>query len=104
MFRLARDGSGALAEIIDNGPGIPVAMRPEVFKRFVRLDESRSKPGNGLGLSLVAAIGENHEITIELSHAHRRANRGQVYALRYGVQAPDNPVVPPGSSAPSANL
>jgi len=46
--------------VADNGPGIPADKRGEVLKRFVRLDESRSKPGTGLGLSLVEAVMELH--------------------------------------------
>ena len=41
-------------------------MRQNVLKRFVRLDSSRGTPGNGLGLSLVAAVAELHEIALEL--------------------------------------
>ena len=40
----------------DRGPGIPAADRERVVKRFVRLEESRTRPGTGLGLSLVAAV------------------------------------------------
>jgi len=101
VIRLARDGSGALAEIIDNGPGIPAAMRAEVFKRFVRLDKSRSKPGNGLGLSLVAAIAELHQVTVELSDA----NPGeQPPGLRAAVLCPAPTVLSAVEQPPSANL
>nr|HMQ57690.1 HAMP domain-containing sensor histidine kinase [Rhizobiaceae bacterium] len=44
----------------DNGPGIAEADRERVLERFVRLDESRSKPGSGLGLSLVRAVMRLH--------------------------------------------
>jgi signal transduction histidine kinase len=44
----------------DGGPGIPAAERDRVLERFYRLDRSRSQPGNGLGLSLVAAIAALH--------------------------------------------
>ena len=40
----------------DHGSGIPPEERERVLKRFVRLDTSRTKPGNGLGLSLVASV------------------------------------------------
>lgn len=46
--------------VADRGPGIPEADRLRVTERFVRLDESRGKPGFGLGLSLVAAIALLH--------------------------------------------
>ena len=40
----------------DNGLGIPAEERAKVITRFYRLDRSRSLPGNGLGLPIVAAI------------------------------------------------
>ena len=46
--------------IIDTGPGIPEALRQRVKERFVRLDESRSLPGSGLGLALVDAVADLH--------------------------------------------
>jgi signal transduction histidine kinase len=50
----------------DNGPGIPDALRDQVFRRFFRADDSRSTPGSGLGLSLVQAVVQLHKATIEL--------------------------------------
>ena len=52
--------------IADSGPGIPKNEQKRVFERFYRLDRSRSSPGNGLGLSLVAAIASLHGIDFEL--------------------------------------
>ncbi|WP_137938105.1 HAMP domain-containing sensor histidine kinase [Chitinivorax sp. B] len=51
----------------DHGPGIPEAERERVLQPFVRLDDSRSISGSGLGLSLVRAIVESHggELTLE---------------------------------------
>ena len=56
----------AILEICDTGPGIPKDKREAVFERFTRLDGARSAPGNGLGLSLVKAVVEQHNGTIEL--------------------------------------
>jgi signal transduction histidine kinase len=53
--------------ISDDGPGIPEAERDKVFRRFYRLDASRSTPGNGLGLALVAAVADLHSAKIRLS-------------------------------------
>lgn len=53
--------------VCDNGPGVPADKRGEVTKRFFRLDASRSKPGTGLGLSLVEAVMELHGGKLELS-------------------------------------
>ena len=53
--------------ICDTGPGVPTAAREKIFERFFRLETSRSTPGNGLGLSLVAAIIKLHHGQIELA-------------------------------------
>jgi signal transduction histidine kinase len=53
----------------DDGPGIPDNERDRVFRPFYRLDASRTAPGNGLGLSLVAAIAERHRGSVVLSDA-----------------------------------
>jgi signal transduction histidine kinase len=60
-----KDGSAAIA-IADDGPGIPAEQRDQVFKRFYRLEQSRYTPGNGLGLSLVAAVARLHGADIAL--------------------------------------
>ncbi|MGO4704497.1 ATP-binding protein [Microvirga sp. 2MCAF38] len=46
--------------VADRGPGIPEAERDRVLERFVRLENSRSSPGFGLGLSLVSAVARLH--------------------------------------------
>jgi signal transduction histidine kinase len=63
---LARlNGTGRLV-IADSGPGIPEAARDKVFQRFFRLEQSRTTPGNGLGMSLVAAVVTLHRMSIRL--------------------------------------
>lgn len=57
---------GAMIAIADDGPGIPTEARDHVFKRFYRLEQSRYTPGNGLGLSLVAAVARLHGAEIAL--------------------------------------
>lgn len=56
--------------VSDNGPGIPAEQREQVFKRFTRLDNARSTPGNGLGLSLVKAVADLHGVTVQLQDNH----------------------------------
>jgi signal transduction histidine kinase len=63
---LERRGGEAVLTIADRGPGIPAEARERVLNRFVRLDESRSLPGSGLGLSLVAAVAKLHGTPLEL--------------------------------------
>jgi signal transduction histidine kinase len=57
-----------VAEIIvsDRGPGVPPSERERVLDRFVRLEASRSEPGSGLGLSLVAAVARLHGGSLRL--------------------------------------
>ena len=57
----------AVISIADDGPGIPVNEIQQVFKRFYRLERSRRTPGNGLGLSLVAAVARLHGARIEMA-------------------------------------
>jgi signal transduction histidine kinase len=52
--------------VADRGPGIPAADRERALRRFVRLDQSRTKSGTGLGLSLVAAVARLHGGTMRL--------------------------------------
>jgi signal transduction histidine kinase len=54
------DGTGIELAVCDHGPGIPEGDRGRVVERFVRLEQSRSEPGSGLGLSLAAAIAHLH--------------------------------------------
>jgi signal transduction histidine kinase len=67
MVEVARDTSGAIISIADDGPGIPANESQQVFKRFYRLERSRRTPGNGLGLSLVAAVARLHGARIEMA-------------------------------------
>ena len=55
--------------VTDTGPGIPEHERERVFERFVRLENERNSPGNGLGLSLVKAVARLHAATLELEDA-----------------------------------
>jgi len=59
-----RNGEAVLS-VADNGPGIPAEEHANVFKRFYRLERSRATPGNGLGLSIVAAVARMHGARIE---------------------------------------
>ena len=63
---VTQSGRGAAVSVADDGPGIPDDERQQVFKRFYRLERSRHTPGNGLGLSLVAAVARLHGAHIEM--------------------------------------
>jgi len=67
MLRTRRRGSGEIEiTVTDTGPGVPDEDRDRVVERFVRLEQSRSAPGAGLGLSLVAAVASAHAGRLEL--------------------------------------
>jgi signal transduction histidine kinase len=65
----AEDGAAVLI-VEDAGPGIPDDQRERVLQRLVRLDASRGSPGAGLGLALVKAITDLHQVELMLSDAN----------------------------------
>ena len=64
LMTVARCADGPVLAIGDRGPGIPIEERNHVLRRFYRLERSRNRPGNGLGLSLVAAVANLHNARI----------------------------------------
>jgi signal transduction histidine kinase len=60
IVRAQIENDRILLTVADSGPGIPIADRSRVVERFVRLEQSRSKPGSGLGLSLASAVARLH--------------------------------------------
>jgi signal transduction histidine kinase len=67
---LRHENGTAILDVADNGPGIPESEREKVFRRFYRLEASRTTPGSGLGLSIVKAIAELHDAKIEATDNH----------------------------------
>jgi signal transduction histidine kinase len=59
--------TGALLSVQDDGPGVAEADLPRLTDRFYRGESSRTTPGNGLGLSLVSAVAELHDATLDLN-------------------------------------
>jgi len=66
VVRAQSSGDRVLFTVADNGPGIPEADRAHAIQRFVRLEQSRSLPGSGLGLSLAAAVAQLHDGELSL--------------------------------------
>jgi signal transduction histidine kinase len=60
LIRAIPDGEHILLTVADAGRGIPEGDRGRVIERFVRLEQSRSQPGSGLGLSLASAVARLH--------------------------------------------
>ena len=69
---LAQQGGDAVVEVGDDGPGIPVAMRTQIFDRFVRgegpADTARGT-GTGLGLAIVSAVATSHGGSVEATES-----------------------------------
>ena len=64
---LRKNEHGLIADVFDDGPGIPETEHDNVFRRFYRLESSRSTPGNGLGLALVATVADLRSAPIMLA-------------------------------------
>lgn len=64
---VGQEAGAPVVRVADTGPGIPAAERDKVFRRFYRLEASRTTPGSGLGLALVKAVADLHDASAELS-------------------------------------
>ena len=74
-----------MVEVADDGPGIPVAMRTQIFDRFVRgegpADTARGT-GTGLGLAIVSAVAASHDGTVEATES---ASGGALFRARIPI-------------------
>ena len=70
VVKTGNEGERITLSVEDRGPGIPEADRGRVVERFVRLEQSRSAPGSGLGLSLASAVARLHGGELKLEDNH----------------------------------
>ena len=70
VVRADNEGERITLSVADHGPGIADADRGRVVERFVRLEQSRSEPGSGLGLSLASAVARLHGGELKLEDNH----------------------------------
>jgi two-component system OmpR family sensor kinase len=71
----------ASVRVRDHGPGLGDEARAHVFDRFWRADEARTRGGVGLGLSIVAAIAEEH-------HGHARVGNAPGGGAEFTIELP----------------
>jgi signal transduction histidine kinase len=94
-LRLCESDGYALVEVADDGPGIPEAMRTQVFDRFVRgtgpADTARGT-GTGLGLAIVSAVAESHGGSVE---ARESKSGGALFVARIPLAKQAEPAVKP---------
>ncbi len=69
---LTSDQGQAVLRFEDNGMGMSAEDIPHIFERFYRCDQSRTKPGSGLGLSLARAIIVSHGGSISVESNPRQ--------------------------------
>jgi signal transduction histidine kinase len=71
-LRLSQQGDDAVVEVADDGPGIPKAMRTQIFDRFVRGEgpsDTARGAGTGLGLAIVSAVAASHGGSVEVTES-----------------------------------
>jgi two-component system OmpR family sensor kinase len=86
---LHREGADAVVEVADDGPGIPAAMRAQVFDRFVRGEgpaDTAKGTGTGLGLAIVSAVAESHGGSVEATES---PTGGALFRARIPISATD---------------
>jgi signal transduction histidine kinase len=83
LLRATETDSRVAIEVLDEGPGIPLAEAERVFERFYRSDQARSasEGGSGLGLAIARWIVELHGGTI-------RVKQGEPNGCRMVVELP----------------
>lgn len=80
------DPRQVIIEVSDTGPGIDPAIRPYIFDRFYRGDQSRTCKGNGLGLSYVRSIVQAHHGQITVTCAESQsAHTGSLFTITLPV-------------------
>ena len=86
-LKITQENGFALLDVVDEGVGIPAEALPHVFKRFFRVDDSRSRErgGAGLGLSIVKSICDAHGARVEVSSAPGRGSHFRVRQPLAGV-------------------
>jgi len=82
-IRVCGDAETVTVDVEDDGPGIPDSEHDKVFTRFYRLDRDQSRPGSGLGLSIVKVLTQILDAQITLTRgADGKGLRAQVVFRR----------------------
>ena len=96
LITVARDGTAAVLEVADDGPGLPEGTGESIFARFVRgtgSADTTSDAGTGLGLAIVQAVTSSHGGTVE-------AGASAAGGARFTVRMPLDSAAPASAAAP----
>ena len=92
VVKAAGEGDRILLTVAENGPGIPADDRTRAVERFVRLEQSRSLPGSGLGLSLANAVARLHGGELRLEETRPACGRCSRYRALVRRPQPPEPL------------
>ena len=81
----------ACVDVVDSGPGVPVADRERIFERLVRLDADRSHPAGGSGLGLAIARGHAQALGGDVRCLEPVEGRGALFRLALPPEAVSDP-------------
>jgi two-component system OmpR family sensor kinase len=87
-------GGEAVVEVADDGPGIPPALRTQIFDRFVRGEgpaDTAVGPGSGLGLAIVRAVATSHAGRVEVDES---ASGGALFRVRLPMNGSERGIKP----------
>jgi signal transduction histidine kinase len=87
-LRLRAEGTSAVIEVADEGPGVPAELREQIFERFVRGEgpaDTAVGGGSGLGLAIVSAVARSHGGTAEAGESDLG---GALFRVRLPLRAP----------------
>ena len=81
------EGGWLVLDVLDRGPGVPAGRRADVFDPYIRLEreDTRTRPGTGLGLALVKGYVEGQGGRVEVLD---RPGGGACFRLRLAIAAP----------------
>jgi len=92
---LREEDGQAVVEVADDGPGIPAALREQIFDRFVRGEgpaDTAGGPGTGLGLAIVSAVTGSHGGSVEATESE---SGGALFRIRIPLADSENVVSGP---------
>ena len=100
---VGREGTAAVLEVRDHGPGLTPEQAQRVFERFYRVDSSRRRDtggGSGLGLSIVAAVVTSHGGSVQVLATPGGGATFRVLLPLRAQPADLPPEAPPGDPGP----